>query len=232
MNARTQPSTSHQRPGRNLALVAALAVAALGSSCASTKDALPPGAGLRAHDRTMPSGAVTYAQPNWMAGDELIFRRGDRIELRFVVREGTDGGFVLEDPIQGRAMVLDSTLAQLGERDVDDDEFDVSFDPFDPSYSWPLWVGKRWTGEYTLRTEDGDVPIVAHYHCDAVESVETPAGTFEALRIWRRDRVNAEGNYLERTSVEWFAPEVGYMVKRLEDGLSTVLVEFHTQASS
>ena len=218
------------RSGRPCALAVALAATALLSSCLSSGDTLPAGAGLRAHDRTMPAGAVTYAQPHWIAGDELVFRRGGRIELKFVVREGADGGFELEDSIMGRVLVLDSTLAQLGERAIDDDELEVQYDPFDPSYAWPLWEGKRWTGEFTQRDGHTDVPVLAHYHCDAIEVVQTPAGTFEALRIWRRDRPNMEGNYFERTTVEWFAPEVGYVIKRLADGLTTELVEFHAQA--
>lgn len=220
-------------PGGLTALgLTTLGLTALLSACASPRETLPAGEGLRAHDRTIPDGVATYAQPKWLDGDELVFRRGDRLELRFVVRSREDGGFDLEDTERGNVLVLDGSLAQLGERaaDADADDFRLRFDPLDPSYVWPLWVGKRWTGAFTLRSPRGDVPVVARYHCDALETVETPAGTFEALRIWRADRVDAEGNYLERTTVEWYAPAVGYVVKRLEDGLATVLVRFHRQA--
>ncbi|MEO0652798.1 MAG: hypothetical protein AAFZ65_19145, partial [Planctomycetota bacterium] len=105
-------------------------------------------------------------------------------------------------------------------------------DPIDPSYAWPLWVGKRWTGDYVRRESSGtELPVVARYEIDARETVTVPAGTFDCLRVWRRDAVNLEGNYLERTTIDWYAPEVGYVVRRLEGGLETVLEQRLTQAA-
>lgn len=215
-------------------LRAALAAAALSSlvACTSAPE-YPPGAGLRAFDRRPPEGAETHFCPEWTEGDELVYRRGTRIEVSYVVeREGE--GWALHDPRSETKLVLDADLAQLGVRPSDGDpgEYDVRFDPFDPSYSWPLWVGKRWTGQYVRREGSStEVPVIARYEVDASEEVTVPAGTFMTLRIYRRDAVDLPGNYVERTTVDWYAPEVGYVVKRLEGGLETVLVERLTQGA-
>ena len=209
-----------------------LAAGALLLAGCTTAPELPPGAGLRAADRRPPPGAEAYYAPQWSVGDELVYRRGQRIEVSYVVqREGE--GWALHDPRTETALVLDGDLAQLGVRPSDGDEFEVRFDPFDPSYAWPLWVGKRWTGEYVRREAGGsEVPVLARYEIDGREEVRVPAGTFECLRIWRRDSVDLPGNFVERTTVDWYAPEVGYVVRRLEGGLETVLVDRLTQAEA
>jgi hypothetical protein len=209
----------------------ALALAATLTACKGSGPRIPPGVGLRAADRTPPADAMLYERPRWTNGDELHYRRGGRIELSYSV-ERVEGGYRLIDVNSGRKLALDDDLAMLGELSWREGEFRVRLDPLDPSYAWPLWVGKRWTGEYTMRETDGaSIPIEARYHCDAVEQVTVPAGTFRCLRVWRRDRVALPGDFVERTTVDWYAPEVGYVVRRLEDGMDMVLVEHLGQGS-
>ena len=67
--------------------------------------------------------------------------------------------------------------------------------------------------------------FVARYHCEAGETITVPAGTFETLRIWRRDAIAGQDDLLQHSTVVWYAPEVGYMVRRLSGSLETVLTE-------
>ncbi|MHC4261535.1 MAG: hypothetical protein ACYSWX_03365 [Planctomycetota bacterium] len=195
------------------------------ASCSSPPP-LPAGSGLRAADQTPPEGIELYERPNWTAGDELIYQRGERATLSFVV-EPVGDGWGLRDASSDRQTVLDANLGLLGERRIDAERFDVEVDPYDPAYSWPLWVGKRWTGEFTMRdTATGEeVMFVARYHCEAGETITVPAGTFETLRIWRRDAIAGQDDLLQHSTVVWYAPEVGYMVRRLSGSLETVLTE-------
>ena len=94
-----------------------------------------------------------------------------------------------------------------------------------------MWRGKRWTSHFVRKQLDQPaLPLMVTYEVDAVETVTVPAGSFSCLRIWRRARVaESEQRYLERVSVLWYAPEVGYFAKRLESGSLMELEEFHRQ---
>jgi hypothetical protein len=186
--------------------------------------------GLRSADREPPPGAEVFARPTWSLGDEFAYRRAEWIDVRYTVLPVAEG-FELADAAQGRSLWLDRDLGQLREGPSGAGPDALRFEPVDPAFAWPLWAGKRWTAEFLLH-DQGQSPIrvEARYHCDALEVIQVPAGTFRCLRIWRRDRVAGPGNYLERVSLDWYSPEVGYLVRRIEDGYETVLVSYQRQA--
>ncbi|MHC5065697.1 MAG: TapB family protein, partial [Planctomycetota bacterium] len=87
--------------------------------------------------------------------------------------------------------------------------------------------------EYLLKTLAGDaMPIMASYECDARETITVPAGSFDAYRILRNSRPVTDGNFLDKTAVLWYAPEVGYFVRRIEDGVITELESFQRQEAA
>ena len=208
---------------------AALLLASLLGSCQSPPVPLPAGAGLLAADLEAPSGAELFERPVWTPGDWYDFRRGGRIRLRYLVQDGPAGAELL-DPDSGRTLAFDADLSQLGERPAATDAWSVQLDPLDPTFSWPLWPGKRWSGSFTRRGADGvELPLIVHYECDAIEEIRVPAGTFRALRIWRRSSPALEGEFIDRVSIAWYAPEVGYLVQRVDEGIKTQLEGFHRQ---
>lgn len=194
-------------------------------ACKSAQPELPGGAGLIACDEAPPAGAETFAQPTWRNGERRVFLRGDvlRIEVR-VAAEGD--GYRLRDDQSGLETLYTSTLAELGQRKSGAPELALTLDPADYRLTWPLWVGKRWSSHFVRRTPEHAVtPCVANYHCDAVEDVTVPAGTFRCLRIWCRARLAVPGVFPEHTSITWYAPELGYAVRTLgDDGLLTELL--------
>ena len=102
--------------------------------------------------------------------------------------------------------------------------------PVDPQFTWPLWLGKKWTGHFLRKDLGGNaLPLLVQYRCDAWETVTVPAGTFEALRIWRRVRPATEGTFLDQHEIIWYAPSIGYFVRRLQDNTLTELEEYHRQ---
>jgi hypothetical protein len=99
--------------------------------------------------------------------------------------------------------------------------------PVDVHYHWPLWVGKRWRCEFVDRAANGPtLRLQASYVVEALETIEVPAGRFEALRILRCLRlVDGGDDYLTRTQVCWYAPELGTELRQVVADTMVELVE-------
>lgn len=226
-----------------LGLSLTLLIACLPSGCRSPRRQVAPGPGLAAFDREAPQGTAVFQRPAWKEGDWFDYRRGGLIRLRFSVFElsGVDSkgnpqrGFLLRNSETARSQVLDQDLGSLGESTQQappglTGPFDILLDPVDPGFAWPLWVGKRWSGGFTQRSPGkDDLPFRVFYRVEAQERVQVPAGSFEALRIERRSSLALEGKFIDRVSLIWYAPEIGCIVRRLEDSIVTELEAFQRQ---
>jgi hypothetical protein len=216
---------------RALFAIAAAALGALALGCKSARDGLPPGKGLVSFDREPPDGAEVVEAPRWKAGDRFVYRKGGLIRIAMHVDAiEEDGDYRLVEEASGLTTVLGSDLGEKGQLDADHDELARTLDPADQVLCFPLWAGKRWSSHFVSRAPGrDDVPLFVTYHADAWEEIAVPAGRLRTLRIWRRARVALEGDYLERVSCLWYAPEVGAIARRLDDGLLTELEEFQRQ---
>lgn len=99
---------------------------------------------------------------------------------------------------------------------------DVLFEyaPYMPTMTFPLEVGKTWTGEYAGYTQDTGDKWKAKTQCEAVafEKVKVVAGVFDAFRIdcvhhWRALLVFSG----ETRSSQWYAPKLASIVKFVHD---------------
>lgn len=185
--------------------------------------------GLVAVDPGPPVGAESAPAPIWASATELVFlRSGQRAELTSEIAD--DGRLALVLPGKGGRQWFDRDLAELGNESTDGETW-VRFEPGDPWLHFPLWKGKSWSAHYLLRSSRGRVaPIEVRYHCDQIEEITTPAGSFRSFRVWRRSRVAGVAQSKERTSLYWYAPEVGFVVRRLDDGQLVELIEFRRPA--
>ncbi len=185
--------------------------------------------GLVRADDSPPIGAETWGRPELRVGDAFTYVRGGSLRMEYVVgesREAQEIELLLEG--MDTRFILDRDLGVL--READANRPTSAKQPVDPQFNWPLWVGKTWVGEFVPWDQDaGAAPYVVRveYRCDAVERIQTAAGTFEALRIWRfaAPRENRE-DYLSRDSVYWYVPELGYFVKWLDSGSVTELIDY------
>jgi hypothetical protein len=202
-------------------------------SCACRSTAAPQtahGKGLLSSDAAAPSGVETFDCPTWKTGDRYVFQKGGKFRMGFTAKVDEQGRRELVEDETGTALLLDAKLGELGQRSAAGSELDVTIDPVDVRFAWPLWVGKRWSCQFVQRSKKSEaLPLFAHYRADAIESVTVPAGEFRCLRIWRTAQVAAQGSFADHVAVFWYSPDAGCVVKRLDEGLVTELAEYHRQ---
>ncbi len=200
------------------------------AACQSTELPEGQGEGVTAYDREPPENTQLYEPPTWQVGDRFVYLRAGQMKLPFRVKEVTDDTYVLEHEEGGSLTTVTHELAMSGMELPDQPDSKRVDDPPEALLHWPLWVGKRWSCSF-VRKQAGRpaLPLQSEYLCDGVEDVKVPAGTFRCLRIWRRVRVDAEGQFVQRTSLMWYAPGVGNFVRRLENGTLMELEAYHRQ---
>lgn len=189
------------------------------------------GRGLVTVDEAPPDGTRIWNRPELSVGDRFSYRRGGLVQVTFRVVEAGEGGYELEEETTGLRNTFTRDLAVRGQSMATDASMDRTLEPFDAQLTWPLWVGKRWVCHFVRRGGPVELPIIARYECDALETIDTPAGSFECLRVWRRTQPAVDGEFFEKNDLLWFSPEVGFFARKLEDGLLTELQEFDRQGS-
>ena len=95
----------------------------------------------------------------------------------------------------------------------------AKFTPFYPDVSFPLFVGKKWTGKY--RGQDGSKKWTSEVTCEsaALEEVSVAAGKFQAFRIECVDKWDAGIIFIngKKKSTRWYAPTMGLIVKSVNE---------------
>jgi hypothetical protein len=210
--------------GRALLALAALCAA----GCGTTPEVVEAGGrGLVDADATPPDGVRVWSQPALGVGDRFAYRRGGLVDVVFKVVEAGEAGYVFEEESTGLRNLFTKELWVQGQQMPGNEAMDRRIEPFDAQLTWPLWVGKRWVSHFVRAGgAAGDMPVIARYECDAVETLSTPAGELECVRIWRRSMPAVEEKYFERNDLLWYAPAVGFFARKLEDGLLTELQAF------
>ena len=209
------------------------------SACSTSKNAIPRGKGLLSADKSPPKGAKTWAVPGWEVGDRYEFSRGARIPLhyRVLVVGPEERLLLLEGKKHGEkesVLVLGPDLSDRGvwewREGMGKGAPEKRYLPSDPAFHWPLWVGKTWSSQFMEISKDGVQPIRVIYRCEAREPIRTRAGTFDCLRVRRIARLEIPGRiYLDKVSLLWYSPKVGWWVRKLEDGIETELTDYQRQ---
>ena len=184
------------------------------------------GRGLIAFDPSPPAGAQVWPRPIVRDGDAFTLLRGGQVKQRFVVTEVSEAGHTLQDEA-GHRLRRDADLGNLGEWPEKGEEPIHALTPVDARFHWPLWVGKKWRSEFADRAAGQAMLLEVAYAIESLDTVVVPAGTFAALRIVRTVKLVVEGEkYLARTSIQWYAPDIGLDVRQLIDGSAFELAEF------
>lgn len=211
------------------------AASILGSLLACSSSPTMPegtGKGMLSWDRNPPEGVQTYARPTWTLGDRFRYLKGGQEHLDFrVTRADVDKGYELEEHRTGLLLQLDAEFAEVERGARTDTGMRRLYSPINPELHFPLWVGKKWSADYIDKSSEGTAKhIIAEFHCDALETIKTPAGTLACLRIWEERRLDVRGKtFLARSALHWYSPEIGWFARRLEGGTLEELEEYERQ---
>lgn len=127
----------------------------------------------------------------------------------------TDGMLVIQckDLLIYQSLANDYNVVKMTRQNGD---IEYEFKPYMPAQTFPLEVGKKWTGEYAGFTEDTGDKWKSKITCEttAFEKVKVVAGEFDAFRIdcvdnWRALMVFSG----KKVSTRWYAPKLGTVVK-------------------
>jgi hypothetical protein len=102
--------------------------------------------------------------------------------------------------------------------------------PSDSKLKFPIAVGGNWTNTFTTRTGNGDATTTLSAKVVGVESVQTPAGAFQAFRIEETGSVAAPNGKFQFTETDWYAPDAKRIIKFTFNGTGADGGTFGTQA--
>jgi len=90
---------------------------------------------------------------------------------------------------------------------------DLKFDPYIPTFRFPLAPGKKWDGTYSFSREGVQLNGTRASRVEGWETVKTAAGEFKALKITYSGRVwTARGFSNNQYGTSWYSPEVRRVV--------------------
>lgn len=156
-----------------------------------------------------PSVASATSPPEWRPGDRWTYdvTTGGTLETKTteVVEIKKLNGvtyYVLRVGDVDHYHTLDLSWAA----GVRDSKVEGRMVPPHPWVSWPLSVGRRWTHEGTWEDREAKRRYTDSFAVVAAETVEVPAGRFEALKIVRAAGTEASDQY-------WYVPAVRTYVR-------------------
>jgi hypothetical protein len=185
--------------------IARLAVLGLCVSSCATVTAPP------ASSPPVPAAALgaTGSAPEWRPGDRWVYgwtsgsdtgtKTVEVVEIReisevpfYLVRVGDLVHFYT------RELQWAGTMREL--------KVESRMKPPQPWFVWPLEAGARWTHRATYEDANGKTEIADRFSVVATETVEVPAGRFNAVKVVRETDRRDVDEY-------WYAPEVRFYVK-------------------
>lgn len=88
------------------------------------------------------------------------------------------------------------------------------YDPYIPTFSFPLASGKQWEGKYSFSRSTFQFNGTRASRVEGWETVKTPAGEFKALKITYSGRAtNQRGLGTAFQGTSWYSPEVRRVVR-------------------
>ncbi|MGH7322570.1 MAG: hypothetical protein ACRELA_23510 [Candidatus Rokuibacteriota bacterium] len=164
--------------------------------------------------------------PDWRPGDRWVYewssgresgtKTVEVVEVRevngiqyYIVRLGDVDHYYTRE-LHWAAAIRDSTV-------------EARMVPPHPWFAWPLEVGRRWLHRGTWEDRGATRPANDTFAVVAAETVEVPAGTFQALKVARESSVQGHDEYWYVPAVRSYARWVG---RRGEVGFEERLREY------
>lgn len=152
-------------------------------------------------------------RPTWNAGDSWTYRgrgpSGTFNVTRKVLREGVfEGREAYEVDAGGTHYWYTKQLGYLA-RTKGDETTRLARPPED--WQWPIQVGKQWSAIVAwidrTDTQQQTYTLTSVWTVEAYEEVKTPAGTFKAFKVTRREIESGASQEF------WYSPEVKSWIK-------------------
>jgi hypothetical protein len=131
-------------------------------------------------------------RPHWTAGDSWTYRGKGRdgayTVTRTVLREGVFEGVEAYEVQAGDSRYWYTKQLGYLARVTGDRTVRLARPP--ENWQWPLQVGKSWSATVTWTdgaAQDRSFVLTAVWAVEAYEEVKTPAGTFKAFKVSRRE---------------------------------------------
>jgi hypothetical protein len=185
------------RRGRLGAALLAAALLVAGCAVARAPEEAPPGA---------------LAAPEWQPGDRWLFewtsgeQRGTKT-VEVLERQSVNGMSYYVARIDPLSHYF--TLELGWAAGVRDAKVEARMVPPEPYFVWPLAVGRHWEHHGTYESAEGRRDQVATFTVVGRESIEVPAGRFEAVHVVRRTNQRDFDEYWYVPEVRWYAKWVG-----------------------
>jgi len=162
--------------------------------------------------------AQEVARPELNVGDTWTFERTDRTlnkvedvrESKLMAKSDVEYRYEAKMVSTGRVVSLvqnmDSNTVEFEGRKIA---------PYMPLYSWPLSVGKKWSGRFGGQNAVGTGPFSEERSCEVVgrEKIQVKAGAFDAFKIvctgnYRNVSQSGQNFGGQTWLTMWHAPEV------------------------
>ena len=189
----------------------AVALAASGG-CATSQDGAVPPPGT-----TMTATTVAHAQadkaPIWRPGDRWAYvwtsgtdKRTKIIEVREVKPVNGIHYYVIRNNEADVEQYQYWTTDLHWAASIKDAKVQARMVPPEPWFTWPLRAGQQWQHRGEFQMVDGKQQMEDTFVVVGPETVEVPAGTFEAIKITRTAKGGDSDQY-------WYAPDVRMYVR-------------------
>jgi len=187
--------------------------------------------------RTMPADAPATTHdvprfatpPEWRAGDRWVYRvaNGAAITRTVDVRDVRDVNgvryYVLNNADDELLNFWTFDLRWAGAVGARDSKVEARIDPPTPWFTWPLEPGRRWSHEAVYEDRAGKRAASATFMVMGIETVEVPAGRYQAMKIVREAPSGDSDQY-------WYAAEVRsyvrWILRRSDKRVEEELVEY------
>jgi hypothetical protein len=191
------------RRSRSILCVAAV-VLALGGCAAGASPPTPAGT-----TPSRPPSTQPVVAPAWQVGDRWVYEWSSGKET------GTNTAEVIGTRDIGNAKYY---VVRVGDAEhyytealhwaslVRDGRVEARMVPPQPWFEWPLVPGARWSGQSRFEQRDGAATYVDRFSVIGSETVEVPAGRYEAVKLTRETDRRDGDEY-------WYAPRVRWYVR-------------------
>jgi hypothetical protein len=178
------------------------------AGCAAGASA-PTQAGTRAEP---PPSAAPLAAPAWQVGDRWVY------DWTFGKESGTKTIEVIEvrnvNGVRYHVVRLGDaehyyTAALHWAAAIREGKVEARMVPPQPWFVWPLAPGARWTHQGRFEQREGVVTHDDRFTVIGQESVEVPAGRYEAVKLVRETNGHDGDEYWYAPDVRWYARWIG-----------------------